>query len=367
MVASIVVVVVAPHIPMVWLTVWWLLLSAATAYRFWYAKRSLETANAKQSTRSLSIHFCTGVAVTGIIWGLGFFVGAGHLSIEIRAMLVMVIAGIGAGGVIASYGIAHHFYGFMIPALGIPAVYGLFDGGRIQLWMSVLVIMFIVALLLTFLRYARAVRELIDTRLENAILVDTLTDSNRNLEQTNEQLLELSSTDGLTQIANRRHFDNQLQREWGRAQRSRSILSYLMVDLDFFKPYNDHYGHLKGDDCLKEVAQAMERVLRRPGDFVGRYGGEEFAIISPDTPLEGAKILAENVREIVASLKIPHAGSPASEHVTVSIGVSATVPTADTSVDDLIRAADEALYQAKRRGRNCVQIGDFVPGAQGRG
>ena len=361
--ASIVVVAIWPETPALWLGLWWAVLTALTVYRLWFITRSKHTAADQQATAALQTHFCLGVAATGIVWGVGYLFFVTQVSIEHQAMLVMVLAGIAAGGLVASYGVKPHFFSFLLPALGAPAVYGLFDGARIQIWISVLMIVFIGALIASFLRYARAVHELIDTRLENSLLVESLSASNRELEESNEQLLELSSTDGLTQVANRRHFDSQLQREWGRAQRAENWLSYIMVDIDFFKPFNDHYGHLKGDDCLKEVAQALQGVLRRPGDFVGRYGGEEFAILSPDTPPEGALILAEKVRCVIEDLQIPHRGSPVAGHVSVSVGVTSAIPGAEGSVNDLIYTADRALYEAKHRGRNCIEVGQFVAGS----
>ena len=360
--ASIVVVALRAEISANWLSLWWLILTGLTVYRIWYVHRSKRLVDDQQTTVSLQIHFL-GVVATGLTWGAGYLFFISQSSIEHQAMLIMVLAGITAGGLVASYGVKHHFFGFLFPALGAPTLYGLYDGERIQIWISVLIIVFVIALIIGFLRYARAIHELIDTRLENSLLVESLSASNRELEQSNEQLLELSSTDGLTQVANRRHFDNQLQREWGRAQRSGNWLSYLMVDIDFFKPYNDHYGHLKGDDCLKEVAQALQGVLRRPGDFVGRYGGEEFAILSPDTPPEGAMILAQKVRAVIEELNIPHRGSPVSGHVSVSVGVTSTKPSATGSVNDLIHTADRGLYEAKHHGRNRVEVSQFVAGA----
>ena len=357
------VVAIWPQTPAVWLVGWWILLTALTAYRLWFVIQSNRDTGERYTTDSLQARFCLGVAATGVVWGAGYLFFATQISIEHQAVVLMVLAGITAGGLVASYGVKHHFFGFLFPALGAPTVFGLYDGEPTQIGISVLLIVFVVALTASFLRYARAVCELIDTRLENSVLVDSLSASNQELEQTNQQLLELSSTDGLTQVANRRHFDSQLQREWGRAQRSGNWLSYIMADIDFFKPYNDHYGHLKGDDCLKEVAQALQGVLRRPGDFVGRFGGEEFAILSPETPPEGARVLADKVRAVIEQLEIPHRGSPVSDHVSVSVGVTSTKPSATGSVNDLIYTADRALYEAKHHGRNCVVVGEFVSGS----
>jgi diguanylate cyclase (GGDEF)-like protein len=174
--------------------------------------------------------------------------------------------------------------------------------------------------------------------------------------KTEELLVSLSLSDGLTGIANRRHFDEFLEQEWRRAIREGTPLSLIMSDIDFFKAYNDTYGHLAGDDCLRQVAGVMRETLRRPGDMAARYGGEEFAMVMARTDLEGAVLLAESLRSLVEALGIPHAGSPSAVRlVTLSLGVATLVPSRDRSSSELVAAADQALYQAKSEGRNCVR------------
>ena len=164
----------------------------------------------------------------------------------------------------------------------------------------------------------------------------------------------LATTDGLTGLANRRRFDECLDLEWTRAMRARSRLCLLMIDADHFKGYNDAYGHLKGDDLLQLLARTMAASVHRPGDHVARYGGEEFAIMLPDTDLAGALVVAETVREAVAGLQEQHpaASMPV---VTVSIGVTCLIPRSNQPSQELVRAADDALYLAKADGRNCVR------------
>jgi diguanylate cyclase (GGDEF)-like protein len=174
------------------------------------------------------------------------------------------------------------------------------------------------------------------------------------LEAANQKLQELASIDGLTQIPNRRSFDEVLEREWQRLERERAPLSLILCDIDFFKNYNDTYGHQSGDECLKEVAQILYQVAQRPGDLVARYGGEEFVIILPHTQAEGAVKVAEAIRQEIKSLNIPHSQSKIADCITVSSGVSTVVPHPNYSPSDLIVAADEALYKAKQQGRDCV-------------
>jgi diguanylate cyclase (GGDEF)-like protein/PAS domain S-box-containing protein len=178
---------------------------------------------------------------------------------------------------------------------------------------------------------------------------------NTRLRAANAELEHISQSDGLTGVANRRYLDAYLDREWRSAARAGRTLSFIMIDIDFFKAYNDHYGHQDGDDCLKVVAGALNSALSRPHDLLARYGGEEFAVVLPDTPLAGALHIAENLRNAVEGLLIPQAKSATAEFVTVSLGVAAMVPDAPESTPAvLIAAADRALYRAKALGRNRV-------------
>ena len=175
------------------------------------------------------------------------------------------------------------------------------------------------------------------------------------LEAANQELQRLASIDGLTQLANRRRFDEYLFDEWRRLAREQRPLSLILCDIDYFKLYNDTYGHLAGDFCLQQVAGVLRQSVRRPPDLVARYGGEEFAMILPNTDARGAAFVAETVRQRVRGLRIPHVQSPVSDYVTLSLGVATTIPRLDSSAQRLIAAADEALYRAKAEGRDCLR------------
>ena len=168
----------------------------------------------------------------------------------------------------------------------------------------------------------------------------------------NRQLLQLACLDGLTQVANRRRFDEYLNQEWRRLLREQQALSLILCDVDFFKAYNDTYGHLAGDFCLQQVANAIRQALKRPADLVARYGGEEFAIILPNTPIPGAFHVAEQIRTQIVALKVEHPKSLVNQYITVSLGIATTIPNYQSSPAKLIAVADEALYQAKAQGRN---------------
>ena len=174
-----------------------------------------------------------------------------------------------------------------------------------------------------------------------------------------QQALELRSqtfSDGLTGIANRRHFDVAMEKEVRRAKRGNQPLSLLMIDIDCFKAYNDHYGHQQGDDCLIKVAHALSSMLHRPTDLIARYGGEEFGVILPEMDAQQSRALAETMRLQIAQLGIPHTNAGASQHVTVSVGVATQTPEHPVEAVDLIGAADRALYMAKRTGRDRVVV-----------
>ncbi len=172
-----------------------------------------------------------------------------------------------------------------------------------------------------------------------------------------DRLRELALTDMLTGVANRRCFEDRLKSEWRRCRRNRSPIALIMIDIDDFKQYNDTYGHQAGDHCLAQVSSAMKRALRRPGDLLSRYGGEEFACLLPETGLGQAMRRAEELGRSVESLGIPHPHSAAGPVVTVSRGVAALVPSAEIQPRELVRAADAMLYAAKRAGRNRTMCG----------
>jgi diguanylate cyclase (GGDEF)-like protein len=174
------------------------------------------------------------------------------------------------------------------------------------------------------------------------------------LKHQKELLKTLSYQDGLTGIANRRYFDDMLIREHRRCKRSMVPLSTLMIDIDHFKKYNDIYGHLTGDDCLKLVAKTMQSQLHRPSDLLARYGGEEFVCILPDTDMEGARNMAEVLRSAVMEQQIPHEAG-IDKVVTISIGVVAGQPVEGVDARQFLLLADQCLYQAKLSGRNCIQ------------
>ena len=176
------------------------------------------------------------------------------------------------------------------------------------------------------------------------------------------ELEALSYQDALTAIPNRRMFDVVLSREWAQARRSQLPLALIMLDIDFFKEYNDRYGHVAGDEALKRVTDCLERTIARPRDFIARYGGEEFVIVMPETDLAAAALLAERCRLAVFEEEIAHDRSAVVPQLTISLGVASWEPGQNDQLTDFINEADQRLYQAKERGRNRVEAGQYPDG-----
>lgn len=254
----------------------------------------------------------------------------------------------------------------LLRALGIvPTNAFTVDGVQLGSTMEMLLLAFALADRLNVMRKEKA-RVQVELLHAQQQLVDSLKISERELEQRvvqrtdelqvlNSKLEALSLTDSLTGIANRRHFDMLLQQEWQRAKRLGQPLALGMLDVDHFKDYNDHYGHLAGDTCLREIAQALAASLSRSSDVVARFGGEEFVFISPMSDAQDALHVAQRVVQAVADLALPHASSPIG-YVTVSVGVVAVRPGPASTAEDMLRRADAALYQAKNNGRNRAEL-----------
>jgi two-component system, sensor histidine kinase and response regulator len=176
-----------------------------------------------------------------------------------------------------------------------------------------------------------------------------------NLKKKTDLLENLVSIDALTEIPNRRRYDSFFKQEWYRARRTKTPLSLVFIDVDFFKTFNDNYGHAAGDECISTVARVLKSSLQRATDFVARYGGDEFVAVLPDTDIAPALEIAEKMRTNLDDMNITHSYSEVSDRVTISVGVATTDPTDGLSQDSLIKAADSVLYEAKEQGRNCVK------------
>jgi diguanylate cyclase (GGDEF)-like protein len=193
------------------------------------------------------------------------------------------------------------------------------------------------------------------TLILSLIIIFVLT---RNIAATERRLIQFSTVDALTGVLNRRSFDQELELEWKRSMRSNRPLSLILIDVDHFKPYNDLYGHYEGDRCLKQVARVLAGVVYREEDIIARYGGEEFAVLLPNVGEDGAWEVAQRLRLTVYAEQIKHQCSTANEILTISLGMVALTGEKNRPATDLIKMADEALYQSKKEGRNQVSIYD---------
>jgi diguanylate cyclase (GGDEF)-like protein len=231
---------------------------------------------------------------------------------------------------------------------------GAFEGVYLMVYASAAMAAVIGATLVGLLASSLETSRRLTATLDREVAVRTA-----DLEQANARLAELSMTDGLTGIANRRRFDEALSAEWKRARREGHPVSLILIDVDHFKHYNDTLGHLAGDDCLKRIARTLREHAARPADLVARYGGEEFALLTPENA-ESALRLGELLRDAVFSLALPHPDAP-ERRVTISVGVATLVPLGGETPADLVLRADEALYAAKRGGRNRVEVAGNGP------
>jgi len=189
-------------------------------------------------------------------------------------------------------------------------------------------------------------------------MTDFLQESNQELQDENEKLEHMTLEDPLTQLYNRRYFEMHLEKEWRRAVREKLTLTLIVVDVDYFKLFNDTYGHAEGDECLKTIAEELKRSLHRPSDVIARIGGEEFVALLPEIDEQGALTVAKAMQDKLKKAAIVHATSPVSDYVTVSIGIASAVPGEGVTALGLFKAADKALYKAKTKGRNQLVVGE---------
>jgi diguanylate cyclase (GGDEF)-like protein len=224
---------------------------------------------------------------------------------------------------------------------------GLFDDYKRKVIIQTSIVFYVIAMIILFMRNI-----LLNQDKKRTTAEELLQENHQHIKELNDQLDLLSKTDSLTGLYNRRYFDEMINLEWNRGLRSNASLSCILFDIDYFKDYNDHYGHQAGDKCLKDIATLMKDTFRRAGDIVARYGGEEFIIIMANSNLQNAIQAVALFQSELAKLKIPHDESDVNTYVTVSAGIVSQVPSRDESIENFIRKADNALYLAKSGGRN---------------
>ena len=352
------------------LLAWAATLTVFNIGRFAYALRRIRSAdfldNPQHEQRMMSL----GLLLTGIGFAVGYVgFASGAPSVEQYAVVAINI-GLCAGGAIVLIGCRLAFIAFTVPFISVVVATLLWnvvaEGDSLDGVIAIMLVLYVFGVLMYQTQAEKALLHNIRLRFEKDELLAhkdellaQLRTLNCELSADREAFLTASLTDGLTGLANRRHFDRTLSREWDRCRRDRMPFACIMLDIDHFKPFNDRYGHMAGDDCLRTVADIIATTVSRGGDFAARYGGEEFVVLLPGTDASGAKVLAERIRAMTEERAIAHAGGGANRVVTISAGIASLVPSERfATAQVLVDLADEALYQAKGRGRNRVVVRD---------
>ena len=336
------------HVDAMHVYIWASSMFALNVYRIVDINKTQKIINETTDFRAIQKRFAICAGVLGAIYGIGIVSFFYYLPILKQVYLLMLISVIMPSGFVSFVSDRLSFNMFVYP-LVIPPILWLFSHEQDEyLYMGVCAVVYLLVIKKSFKWNNETLTDAIRLKLKNQELLESL-------QLANERLTDLSVIDELTQIQNRRSFDFTIAKEWLRAKRLKTPISMLMIDIDYFKQYNDKFGHIKGDDCLYSIADCLKKNLNRSTDFVGRYGGEEFCIIMPDTDINGATNLAEKIRAKVKELKILNPVSEENKFLTISVGVASTVPTNKDTNMDLIYTSDKALYMAKTEGRDTVR------------
>lgn len=340
----------------IFISIWWVVISLVLVMQYGMYK----VYSRQRSSRIdyfLWYRLVIAASITaGLCWGFGLTHMLSVVDENYHIFLIILLISLAAAGIALAVR-ALVYYAFQISVLLPVIVWLLSNDEPIKIILGFFLIIFMIAMWIFAYQVNHSLTSSFRLQLENQSLANSLKQSNARLQVLNEELLQLSATDGLTQVANRRYFDERLISEFSRSSREGTALSLIMIDVDFFKLYNDELGHVAGDECLSRIAISIRDSLKRPTDLVARYGGEEFVVLLPVTPPEGASKLAEEIRQNIEALKIAHPRSLIGAYVTVSLGVTGAVHIGKTSKRALLlQKADQALYKAKLGGRNNVRF-----------
>ncbi len=338
------------QIPLVWIACWVLGLFLTSLLRACHGKVRRSTADWSQDYASLEYEFFIGCTISAIVWSMGLVAFLSVTDGLYHTILYTFSLFFISQNVLFLAASKKCFYGLLAPVALVLIVVLLVTSGSIATSIEVLFCVFLLWILNNAFntQHKRILQATADKLSKRQLTED--------LKQANEELRHTAIKDGLTGIANRRHLDNYLATCWRRCWRAKIPLSLILLDIDFFKRYNDSLGHLQGDECLKEVAKVLAGVILREDDLAARYGGEEFVILLPSTDNKGAVGVANRVQSGLAELNIPHPDSLVSHRVTASIGVCTLLPNPSQQPNELILKADQALYQAKGQGRNRTHV-----------
>ncbi|MCB1731505.1 MAG: diguanylate cyclase [Halieaceae bacterium] len=347
------------------------LLLWAAAFIILLLVRSLQMSNAlvtrsfQTNPRRVYWQLIVGALLTGAVWATIYIYAADRVPVTMQYIFLLVVVMITAFSVGYSVVIREYFIAYVFSALWPIAWWSLvhYWEQSYNLLIGLLLLAFCALLVSVSDRVYLSFRNMISLNWERESIARELGDLTHNLKDRNRQLIDarrqltdLANIDELTGLGNRRLVNKVLQEEINRARRTGARLSLILLDVDYFKDYNDNYGHPAGDLVLKRLADLMERATSRAGEVVGRYGGEEFILVLPGAGEEAARRTAERLRELVMAEKMPHKHSQVAKFITISQGVVTFTPDADESPSELIKRADTALYRAKHQGRNAIVL-----------
>ncbi len=327
--------------------------------------RDLDERNFQTHPRSVYRRLLLGAAVTGAAWAAAYLYASMHTPITVQYVFLIVVVMVAAFSLSFSVAIREHYIVYVFASLWPMAWWSLahYQEAAYNLLLGLLLLVFCALMVIVCDRTYRTFRNLIALTWERehiaqelGDLTGSLRDRNRQLRDARAQLTDLANIDELTGLGNRRLVNTVLQDEINRAIRAGGRLSLILLDVDYFKNYNDHYGHPAGDEVLQKLADVMQRATARAGEVVARYGGEEFILLLPGASAESAMRTAQRLRTMIEGERIPHDASNVAPYVTISQGVLTVAPRDAIHPAELVRQADQALYRAKDKGRNAIAV-----------
>jgi diguanylate cyclase (GGDEF)-like protein len=345
--------IIINHVNPFYAYTWSILLIGLNVYRSIDIYKTKKILNEIKDFKVIHRRYALCSGLLGAIYGLGFVFFFRQLPLINQVYLMTLIAMMSPAGLV-SFASDKLSFSLYLYSMVLPVITRLFAEGQVEYFnIGLCAIIFVFIVRQLFLWNHKVLIDAIRVNYENEQLLNSL-------QGINARLTELSVIDELTQVANRRSLDDTLEKEWLRAKRMSAPISMMMIDIDYFKQYNDEFGHIKGDECLIYIADYLKNNLNRSGDFIARYGGEEFCIIMPETNLNGAIKFAEKIHSGVRDLKIPNPGSKVSKYLTVCVGVASVIPGLEDTYMDLIYTSDKALYNAKNDGRNIIRTKEIL-------
>ncbi|GLQ31035.1 GGDEF domain-containing protein [Litoribrevibacter albus] len=360
--SSILLVLFWTKVPWLTILVWYSLILTVSIFRLQQVRKEIKNKNyLKQPANKALNKFILGSSFTGAIWGASFVLFNLYTDEAYSLLMIWIVSATAMGGSM-SLAPSQRAQNIFVCLIFIPAIImNILSGNEFNITMGTLCILFLIVMIMLGNTFSTWVNESLKLQYQNQGLLKSLQQKNESLETTNSELIktkefltEQTMSDPLTGIANRRSFDHTLIKEWNRCLRRQYPLSCILIDIDYFKRYNDHYGHQQGDQLLRQVANLISSQATRADDLVARYGGEEFIVILSNASHDDAVMLAERTRKAILDANMEHTDSQVADIITISAGVATITPTNLQDCYEIVHKADEKLYEAKNNGRNQV-------------